>query len=253
MDAKARAVASIEQAKTELDRALEEMDAIRTLDPALVGAVAHALSNYITVTAATVDMLQLSLGDQADDDVRNWLDGIDHAADLMQHSVGRLVSASAPRDFPLKLEHVNLRVLMERACEYYTRRAQAKRVTIACRTVGRLPLAWGDRVAIAVIADNLLSNAVRASPHHSSIDVQVMTEPGYVVCGVRDTGPGLTREQQERLLHRPVPPVAVPSDPHTGFGLAIANEFVARMDGDLWCESEPGRGATFSFRLPAID
>src|SRR5204863_9548755 len=112
MDAKTRAVASIAQAKVELDRALAEMDAIRTLDPALIGAVAHALSNYITVTAATVEMLQLTLHDHPDEDVATWLDGIHHAADLMQHSLGRLVSASAPRDFPLKLEHVNLRVLM---------------------------------------------------------------------------------------------------------------------------------------------
>jgi signal transduction histidine kinase len=253
MDAKTRAVESIEQAKVELDRALAEMDAIRTLDPALIGAVAHALSNYITVTAATVDMLQLTLRDHADDDVQNWLEGIDHATDLMQHSVGRLVSASAPRDFPLKLEHVNLRVLMERACEYYSRGGRSKRVTITCRSVGRVPLAWGDRVAIAVIADNLLSNAVQASAPHGSIDVQVMTEPGYVVCSVRDTGLGLTRDQQERLLNRSPLPVAPPAEPHTGFGLAIANEFVRRMDGDIWCESEPGRGATFSFRLPAID
>ena len=154
---------------------------------------------------------------------------------------------------PLKLEHVNLRVLMERVCEYYVRAAQPKRLTITCRAIGPVPMAWGDRVGIAVIADNLLSNAVQASPPHGSIDVQVMTEPGYVICSVRDTGPDLTHEEQERLLRVAVPAGVIARDPQSGFGLAIATEFVRRMDGDLWCESEPGHGARFSFRLPAIE
>jgi signal transduction histidine kinase len=252
MEAKTRAVASIAHAKIELDRALAEMDAIRTFDPALIGAAAHALSNYISVTSATVEMLQLTLQHYPDEDVPNWLAGIQHAAELMQHAVGRLVSAASPRDFPLKLEHVNLRVLMERASEYYRRRAEPKHVTINCRTIGRVPLVWGDRVAIAVIAENLLSNAVQASPNHGCIEIQVMTDPGYVVCSIRDAGPGLTKELQDRLLHRAAAGT-IASDSQTGLGIAVANEFVRRLDGDLWCESEPGRGARFSFRLPAIE
>jgi signal transduction histidine kinase len=253
MEAKTRAIASIAQAKIDLDRALAELDAIRTFDPTLIGAVAHALSNYITVTSATVEMLQLTLRDHPDEDIPNWLGGIEHATELMQHAVGRLVSASTPRDFPLKLEHVNLRVLMERACDYFRRRAQAKQVAINCRSIGRVPLVWGDRVAIAVVAENLLSNAVQASPNHGSIEVQIMTEPGYVVCSIRDPGPGLTKELQDRLLHRATATGTIASDSQTGLGVTVANEFVRRMDGDLWCESEPGRGARFSFRLPAIE
>src|SRR5512144_2358765 len=121
MDAKARAAASIEQAKSELDRALAEIDMMQTFNPMLIGLVAHSLSNYISVTSATVEMLQLSLRDNADPDVPIWLEGIGHTADLMQHSVSRLVSLSAPRDFPLKLDRVNVPVLLERACDYYRR------------------------------------------------------------------------------------------------------------------------------------
>jgi hypothetical protein len=122
MDARTRASASISEAKKELDRALVEIDLIQTFDPALVGLFAHALSNYITVTSATVEMLQLSLRDFHDPDVPIWLEGIGRTADLMQHSVSRLVSMSTPRDFPLKLDRVNLAVLHERACEYYRQR-----------------------------------------------------------------------------------------------------------------------------------
>ena len=253
MDARTRASESIAQAKIELDRAMLEIDLIQTFDPALVGLLAHALTNYITVTSATVEMLQLSLRGVQDPDVPVWLEGISHTADLMQHSVSRLVSMSTPRDFPLKLDRVNLPVLFERACEYYRQRAKDAGVHISCNAVGPVPLAWADRVAVAVVADNLLSNAVRLSGPHGTVRVQVMTEPGHVLCSIRDSGPGLTREARERIFQPP--PVRTGSGPgaQTGYGLSIAAEFVSRMDGDLWCESEAGKGACFSFRLPAIE
>lgn len=253
MDARTRASTSIAIAKTELERALLEIDLIQTFDPALVGLLAHALTNYITVTSATVEMLQLTLRDFDDPDVPIWLEGIGRTADLMQHSVSRLVSMSTPRDFPLKLDRINLPVLMERACEYYRQRASDAHVHLTCQAVGPVPLSWADRVAVAVVADNLLSNAVRLSGAHGTVRVQVMAEPGHVVCSIRDSGPGLTNEQRERIFQPPPAAGGSPPGTQAGYGLAVAADFIRRMDGDLWCESEPGRGACFSFRLPAIE
>jgi signal transduction histidine kinase len=254
MDAKARAAASIAEAKGELDRALAEIDMIQTFNPMLIGLVAHSLSNYISVTSATVEMLQLTLRDTKDPDVPIWLEGIGHTADLMQHSVSRLVSMSAPRDFPLKLDRVNVPVLMDRACQYFRRRAGSDSAQLTCAPIGAVPLAWGDRVALAVVADNLLSNAVRVSSPHGRVRVQILAEPGHVVTSIKDSGPGLSRDEQAQLFELPLPPAAAPGDPpQRGYGFAITKEFVRRMDGELWCESEPGRGACFSFRLPAIE
>jgi signal transduction histidine kinase len=254
MDAKARAAAAIAEAKGELDRALEEIDMIQTFNPMLVGLVAHSLNNYIAVTSATVEMLQLTLRDNSDPDVPIWLEGISHTADLMQHSVGRLVSLSAPRDFPLKLDRINVSVLMGRACEYFRRRSTTTGTHITCSPVGPVPLAWGDRVALAVVADNLLSNAVRVSSPHGAVRVQVMAEPGHIVCSIKDSGPGLSEEERTRLFELSPPAAAAPGDPpQQGYGVAIAKEFLRRMDGELWCESELDRGACFSFRLPAIE
>lgn len=237
-DAKDRAAAAIARASHELDRALREIDQVQTYDPGLVGHVAHALSNYISVTVATVEMLRLNLRDYPDPDVPNWVDGIGHAADLMLHSVNRLVSHSSPRDFPLKLERVNLVLLMERACDYYRRKPGAEHVPIACSPIDAVPLAWGDRVGIAVVADNLLAHATRVGQTHGAgIRVQLMAEPGHVVCSVTQPGPALTRVEQDKAFRE--------------FGLAVAMEFVRRMDGDLWCDSENGRETAFSFRLPA--
>ncbi|HEX6974790.1 MAG TPA: ATP-binding protein [Vicinamibacterales bacterium] len=246
MDRRSRAAASIAEAQAQLDRALAEIDGIREFDPQLVGLVAHALGNCITVTSATVDMLRITLSDYPGRDVRTWLDGIGRAADLMQHTVGRLVAAGPPRDFPLRAEHVNLVTMMERVCHYYRSRADVRQVLITCQSVGEIPPAWADRVVLAVVADNLVSHAVERAPVGSTILVQIMAEPGAVLCTVLDAGPALSEEEKnEYSRSRPV------GQALDSARLAVARAFLGRIDGELWCESKGTHGASFTFKVPA--
>jgi hypothetical protein len=66
IDARTRAAASIAQVRADLECALVEIDAIRTIDPSLVGLVAHAIGNYISVSTVTIEMLQMALRDHPD-------------------------------------------------------------------------------------------------------------------------------------------------------------------------------------------
>jgi signal transduction histidine kinase len=252
MDARHRAVTSIEDAQLALDRALSELDAIPSVDPHIVGFAAHALNSCANTTTAAAELLQHTLAGYPDPEVATWLEGIHHAAHMMRHTIGRLLHASAPSDFPLKFGHVNLVLLMDRAIQYYKRAAEPNEIRIVNLAVGQIPLVWADSVAVAVVADNLLSNAVKVSPPGSTIYVQLIAEESAVVCSVRDAGPGLTREARDQLFQRMVGGSSIrAAEPSGGYGLAVAWEFVDRMNGTLWCESEPGRGARFVFRLPA--
>jgi signal transduction histidine kinase len=253
-DSKAKVAASIEHARADLDRALADLSLIPLSHPASIGLGVHALNNYLNVTEVTVELLQLSLHDHADPDVHSWLQGLRHMTDVMHHTVGGLLHATAPGEFPLKLEFVNLSTLIGRGCDYYGRIAQRKQIAITLQSVGDVQPAWADRVAVAVVADNLLSNAVKFSRPGQAVHVQIMSEPGFVVCSVRDQGPGISLADQQKLFQKGVPLSTSPTDgePSTGFGLALAKDFIDRMNGTLWCESEPGRGACFSFRLPIL-
>jgi len=251
-DPKARVAASIEKARADLERALADLDRVPVSDPAAIGYIAHALNNYLTVATAVVEMLQLSLHSQAQPEVTAWLDGLHHLADLMQHTVGKLLRAS-PSAFPLKPDFVNVSLLLERACQYYERVARGRQIDLVCRSAGDVPLAWADRVAVAVIADNLLSNAVKFSPAGGTIHVQVMSDAQYVACCIQDEGPGLSLADRQRLARSefPLGDKERGAAPSTGFGLAIVKDFLDRMGGTLSCEGEAGGGARFTFRLPA--
>src|SRR4029453_2596199 len=177
--------------------------------------------------------------------------GLRHTAALMHHTIGRLLRASTPSQFPLKPDHVNVQVLMERACEYYQRMADSKKLKISCTPVGDVPPAWADRVAVAVVPDNLLSNAVKFSKPGGPIAVQVMADPNGVVCSVRDRGPGISEFEQAKFLQRSAA-LGTSREKHApaGFGLRICKEFIDRREGKFWVESERGQAPRISFRLP---
>jgi signal transduction histidine kinase len=241
---------SIENAVAELSNALAELDRIPVYDHSVIGLVAHAMNNYLSVSDATLGLIERAIPDPPRE-VATWFEGLRHLGTLVQHTVDRLLCATPPEEFPLKAEYVNVSRLMERACEYYRPRARDKQLEIVCRTVDEVPPAWADRVAVAIVADNLLANAVRFSCPGSQILVQVMPGPGGVVCCVRDHGRGLTFLEQARLFEHAAAPGPLPTDVDaaTGHGLAIAKQLVDRMSGRLWAESEPGHGASFFFRL----
>jgi signal transduction histidine kinase len=147
---------------------------------------------------------------------------------------------------------VNLASGAEKICAYYQGQADRKGIRLVLVPAGPETFVWADAVATAVVLDNLLSNAIKYSPPGAEVQVRVVTEPGHQVCSVCDQGPGLGPEQQAKLFQRGARLGSVPTggEESTGFGLAVAKELIDRLGGELWCESEVGKGSCFSFRLP---
>jgi signal transduction histidine kinase len=250
-DSRSTAIVAIETAVAHPADALDELDRMPTGDKTTIGFVAHALDNCLSVADATLDLLAHALRDHPDTEVTTWVAGLRHLGDLMQHTMGRLV-VPPPADFPLRNERIDLPKLIARVCHYHASAAERKRLAILCRPIGDIPPAWGDRVALAVVADNLLSNAVNCSRPDGNIVVQVFTGPGGVVCSVRDNRPGLDAIEQAQLFQRGARAGPTPSagDAPADYGLSIARELMDRMGGQLWFESESRDGVCFSFRIP---
>jgi signal transduction histidine kinase len=123
---------------------------------------------------------------------------------------------------------------------------------VAVDPAAGVPPVWADRVAVAAILDNLVSNAIKYSPRGTVIHVQVRADGDWVVCAVRDSGPGLSPEDQSKLFQRGVrlKPRPTAGEPSMGYGLAVAKELVDGLGGQIWCESVVGQGSCFAFRLP---
>ena len=102
------------------------------------------------------------------------------------------------------------------------------------------------------VVENLVSNAVKYSPPGKSIFVRVRRTGNAVRCEVQDEGPGLSAEDQQKLFGKFARLTAKPTggEQSTGLGLSIVKRLVEAMHGHVWCESEPGHGATFLVEFP---
>jgi signal transduction histidine kinase len=250
-------ITSIKTAQIELENAVEQLGKLPAIDAAAVRYVAHSLNSYLTVTAGCVELLLMHLGADGDPDVQGWLRGLKHATGLMAATVNQLLNASVGGEGAKFLhERVNLAKLVRRACDYFQRiLADRKKIRVTCRSQVEAACVWADAVAVAAVLDNLLSNAVKFSPPGKEVWVDIAEEPGFVVCTVRDEGPGLSREDRRQLFNRGCRLSNRPTggEPSLGFGLAVAKDLIDKLGGTIWCESEPGRGAAFSFKLFACE
>lgn len=110
----------------------------------------------------------------------------------------------------------------------------------------------GDSDALRRAADNLLSNAVRVSPPGAGIVIATGRHGGWAWLAVRDHGPGISPEHQERVFDRfwRGPDGTRRRDRGTGLGLAIVRQVVESHGGTVALHSAPGAGATFVLWLP---
>ncbi|GAA4599406.1 HAMP domain-containing sensor histidine kinase [Planotetraspora phitsanulokensis] len=115
----------------------------------------------------------------------------------------------------------------------------------------------GDETRLRQVVGNLMRNALKHTPPGTAFRVGVGLTPGTeqaAVLEVTDDGPGLSREDAERVFERfyRADPARSRSDSGgTGLGLSIAAALVQAHGGTITAESEPGHGATFRVRLPS--
>jgi signal transduction histidine kinase len=114
-----------------------------------------------------------------------------------------------------------------------------------------------DQIRVRQALLNLMSNANKfTSKGTITIDARAQAENGrdWIAIAVSDTGIGMTPEQMGKLFQEFSQASSGTAAKYggTGLGLAISRRFCQMMGGDIAVESEPGRGSTFTMRLPAI-
>jgi GAF domain-containing protein/ActR/RegA family two-component response regulator len=124
-------------------------------------------------------------------------------------------------------------------------------ITLRSEVPHDLPSVWADVQRVRQVLINLMSNAVKYT-EKGHITLQAEAGPEVVTISVIDTGIGIDQEAQSRLFipFQQVDASTTRRAGGTGLGLAISHSFVQMHGGEIWVESEPGQGSTFSFTLP---
>jgi signal transduction histidine kinase len=107
-----------------------------------------------------------------------------------------------------------------------------------------------DERKVRQIVLNLLSNAVKFTPRGGMVDLRALQRDDHVEVSVRDTGVGISPDDQARIFDEFTRAENAGSEEGTGLGLALAQRFVELHGGKIWVDSDIGRGSTFRFTLP---
>lgn len=120
-------------------------------------------------------------------------------------------------------------------------------------TIEPLPRVHGDSDQLHQVFQNLLTNAIQYSGEEPpSVHVSAEQNGTDWIVSVQDDGIGIDPKDTERIfdvfdrLHSPE------EYDGSGIGLAVCQRIIERHDGEIWAESEPGEGSTFSFTLPTV-
>jgi two-component system sensor histidine kinase SenX3 len=114
---------------------------------------------------------------------------------------------------------------------------------------------YGDHALLVTALRNLLDNALRYSPEGSAVRVGTRARDGVVEIAVVDSGAGISPADSERVFERfyRVDPARSRETGGTGLGLSIVKHVAGRHGGDVRLWSSPGRGSTFTLRIPEVE
>jgi signal transduction histidine kinase len=230
----------------------------------LTHTMVHDLRNPLTGISVALQLLDSKLANVispaqhrlfeiADHSTRRMIDLVNSILELTRLERGRI---------PLNLAPLSVADLVNETLRMQSPLAVTKNLQLENKMPPDLPLAWADAELVGRVLQNLVGNAVKFTPAGGVVRVTGgegrgrtggraggEAEPSpWLRVSVTDNGPGISPELQGRLFQRFV--VGEQEGRGSGLGLAFCKLAVEAQEGEIWVDSEPGRGATFTFTLP---
>lgn len=213
-------------------------------------AASHDLREPLRTVVSYVQLLKRYLGDDGHKpEIYEFMDFIVNGSRRMENQISALLQYSRVGRGELAKKKVDLNHSLEvvKAGLY----AQIKESN-AIITNGRLPEVFAEQSQVEALIQNLLSNSLKYQKKDQQpvIHVSSKKEAGQDVIIIADNGIGIEQDQVDKIftvfsrLH------TQDQYPGSGVGLAICRRIVKRHGGEIWVESEPGKGSTFYFSLP---
>jgi PAS domain S-box-containing protein len=243
-----RDITARKQAETALQKTLSELKRSNEELERFAYVASHDLQEPLRMVSSYVQLLEKRYQGKLDDDAHDFINYAVAGARRMQNLINDLLSYSrvGTRGKPFQPTE-SADVLAAAVSNLDVAIKEAGAVV----EYGEMPRVIGDEGQLLQVFQNLIGNAVK---FHSDappvVKVDALRKNGNWVFSVQDNGIGIDEQFYERIfqvfqrLHRD-------EYPGTGIGLSVAKKIVERHRGQMWLESEPGKGSTFYFTIPA--
>jgi signal transduction histidine kinase len=230
-----------------IDGMLDRLDEAFRTERALVEDVSHELRNPVAVVQANVEAV---LADESatPQERAHALAVISRATSRMSRLLEDLLATARRRSGSFADQPVDLESFCRDVVDEHRLLAQERPLQVITR-LSPGPVVYADPESLARALANLLSNAIRLAPKDSELTVASGSSGGWAWVAVRDQGPGIAEEEQQRVFDR-FRRAQNGGQRGTGLGLAIARQIVESHEGKLTVFSTLGVGSTFVIWLP---
>lgn len=231
---------------------LTEVQRVEQMRRDFLGNVSHELRTPLASMRALVETLEGGVEDPGEQ--QEFMRRIVQQVERLTLLVNELLDLSRIESGAVELrpEAVDLGGLVDEAASFLRMRADERGITIRGPHETPPLVVEGDRTSLLRVVSNLLDNAIKYSPADSTVRVETLDEGDLVALSVQDEGPGIAEQDLPRVFERFFKGEASRSSAGVGLGLAIVKHLVRAHGGTATATSEPGKGATFTVRLPKV-
>ncbi len=146
-------------------------------------------------------------------------------------------------------ERVDFSELCEMTVEEWEEKAQEEDIKLQCNIESGISL-WADETLCIRLLTNLIGNAVKYNKKGGNVIVSLKKENESCILSVKDTGKGISKEEQEKIWHRFYRGDSARSSEGTGLGLSMVKWICTVHRGEIFVESEPDIGSIFTIKFP---
>ncbi|CCQ74081.1 PAS domain S-box protein [Magnetospira sp. QH-2] len=245
ISAQKEAQAQVQKALTELKRSNEELEQFAYVS-------SHDLREPLRMVTSYLQFLQRNHGEKLDEEANEYIGFAIDGAQRMDYLIRDLLAYSRVNTHTKPVERVAAKAVADQAVINLKQVIEDKGATIE---VGEMPTVIADKNQLLSLFQNLIGNALKYSSTERAPVIRVQAEQHDEEWHfqVSDNGIGIEPAYFQRIfvifqrLHQRE------QYEGTGIGLAICKKIVANHGGEIWVNSDPGQGTTFTFTMPLPD
>ena len=220
----------------------------------ILGVAAHDLRNPLNAIMGFSRLIEEA--DEEDTEVKTYARFINSEAHSMNDLFSELLKSAVndATEIEIHKSEFDLVDLVTSILISFTHSFQLKKQGIEFKSEFEELTVFADKQKIKEVVENLVSNAIKYSPHNKNISVRIEIEGLNATIEVKDEGLGLSKEDLSKIFRKYQKLSAKPTnnETSTGLGLYIVKKIIDNHQGEITVESEVGKGSTFRVIIPGI-